>query len=304
MTVFWREYSDRESHWAERNEWGQTGACNPTTRQKDDWVYNHVRKGSVPFNIGLFPNAVCPQCKDKVYFYRHKSGGCAWFDDVPWPWTKHRCMDIQDTKCNSEYIREQEIAVAKAKKLAEREPIWAVFQPARFYHLSDPRDRAFATINNEWKTQTPLDWWRAFIISLGEYSASYFQRSENFKMIQGDQLNDIIKYFDQHGENIFHVNNSQEVNIPLVISRSIRWNNTNIICAYSALVPEVGIWLETEIGMEAVRNVDAILSWHISEPNNKTVFFLNNQTGRINWRDEVSIVGAFNSLLHLRIEKQ
>lgn len=39
------------------------------------------------------PNAHCPVCGAKVYFYKSPLGGRVFFDDVGWPWPKHGCTD-------------------------------------------------------------------------------------------------------------------------------------------------------------------------------------------------------------------
>ena len=39
------------------------------------------------------PNARCPRCSARVYFYRSPDGGTVYFDDLGPPWPKHPCMD-------------------------------------------------------------------------------------------------------------------------------------------------------------------------------------------------------------------
>lgn len=39
------------------------------------------------------PNARCPNCFARVYFYRSPDGGSVYFDDLGPPWPKHPCMD-------------------------------------------------------------------------------------------------------------------------------------------------------------------------------------------------------------------
>lgn len=39
------------------------------------------------------PNAYCPVCGEKVYFYQSIHGGRVFFDDLGWPWPKHKCTD-------------------------------------------------------------------------------------------------------------------------------------------------------------------------------------------------------------------
>lgn len=39
------------------------------------------------------PNAFCPVCGDQVFFYQSRYGGRVFFDNLGWPWPKHRCTD-------------------------------------------------------------------------------------------------------------------------------------------------------------------------------------------------------------------
>jgi hypothetical protein len=39
------------------------------------------------------PNAHCPVCGASVFFYRSPYNGRVFFDDLGWPWPKHRCTD-------------------------------------------------------------------------------------------------------------------------------------------------------------------------------------------------------------------
>lgn len=39
------------------------------------------------------PNALCPVCGESVFYYQNKSGSRVFFDDLGWPWPKHRCTD-------------------------------------------------------------------------------------------------------------------------------------------------------------------------------------------------------------------
>lgn len=39
------------------------------------------------------PNAACPVCGDRVYYYENRFGSRVFFDELGWPWPKHRCTD-------------------------------------------------------------------------------------------------------------------------------------------------------------------------------------------------------------------
>ena len=40
------------------------------------------------------PNATCPICGARVYFWRNQSGSKVWFDALGHPWPKHPCLDV------------------------------------------------------------------------------------------------------------------------------------------------------------------------------------------------------------------
>jgi hypothetical protein len=44
------------------------------------------------------PNARCPACDKRVYFYRSPDNGRVYFDKLGPPWPKHPCMDIPRSK--------------------------------------------------------------------------------------------------------------------------------------------------------------------------------------------------------------
>jgi hypothetical protein len=44
------------------------------------------------------PNACCPVCGDRVFFYQSEYGGRVYFDAVGWPWPKHPCTDKQSAQ--------------------------------------------------------------------------------------------------------------------------------------------------------------------------------------------------------------
>jgi hypothetical protein len=39
------------------------------------------------------PNATCPVCEDRVFFYANKFGSRVFFDELGWPWPKHSCTN-------------------------------------------------------------------------------------------------------------------------------------------------------------------------------------------------------------------
>lgn len=39
------------------------------------------------------PNAHCPLCGERVFFYQSSNGGRVFFEHLGWPWPKHPCTD-------------------------------------------------------------------------------------------------------------------------------------------------------------------------------------------------------------------
>jgi hypothetical protein len=39
------------------------------------------------------PNARCPVCNERVYYYQNAYGSRVFFNDLGWPWPKHECTD-------------------------------------------------------------------------------------------------------------------------------------------------------------------------------------------------------------------
>ncbi len=39
------------------------------------------------------PNASCPVCSAKVFYYQNANGSRVFFDELGWPWPKHPCTD-------------------------------------------------------------------------------------------------------------------------------------------------------------------------------------------------------------------
>ena len=46
-----------------------------------------------PTSSFVSPNAKCPVCGDRVYFYQNKWGSRVYFDELGKPWPKHPCID-------------------------------------------------------------------------------------------------------------------------------------------------------------------------------------------------------------------
>lgn len=97
MTRFWRDGHWRtsqsgithwvEGHWVDRDVWDWNDWERDAWQSGRRWTRNRLDDG--------IPNATCPVCGEEVWFYRNPNGGCAYFDDLGWPWPKHPCMDTR-----------------------------------------------------------------------------------------------------------------------------------------------------------------------------------------------------------------
>lgn len=67
------------------------------------------------------PNAYCPVCGVRVFFYQSPNGGRVFFDDVGWPWPKHPCTD--NPRSQSGHVRSIAETVHKPFRNADGEPL-------------------------------------------------------------------------------------------------------------------------------------------------------------------------------------
>ena len=71
------------------------------------------------------PNAKCPVCGSRVYFYQSPDGGRVFFDDLGPPWPKHPCTDNPSVKVSMS-------AVGGVRDSAWQRSGW---RPARFFTI-------------------------------------------------------------------------------------------------------------------------------------------------------------------------
>lgn len=92
------------------------------------------------------PNAICPRCGQPVWFYRNSYGGCAYFDVLGEPWTKHPCMELgnptpETREATNQAIRDYRRAQKKqagAAQKARRRETPAHVQEGRLEHRQHP----------------------------------------------------------------------------------------------------------------------------------------------------------------------
>ncbi|MCC6925118.1 YXWGXW repeat-containing protein [Novosphingobium sp.] len=108
MTRFWRDGHWRsgrygahwvEGHWVDRDDWGgryHSPPVRPFARPSSP------SPSSSPIAIRIadgrrasitVPNANCPVCGARVFFYQNDFGSRVFFDDLGPPWPKHPCTD-------------------------------------------------------------------------------------------------------------------------------------------------------------------------------------------------------------------
>ncbi|MBJ6125395.1 hypothetical protein [Microvirga splendida] len=81
----------------------------------------------------MTPNATCPVCGVRVYFYANSNGSRVFFDDVGPPWPKHPCTDRVKLSSTFLYqVRMAEITAQYGKKPAARRSLdrdgWRLFK--------------------------------------------------------------------------------------------------------------------------------------------------------------------------------
>jgi hypothetical protein len=91
-------------HSVDRDSFGWTGFPNAhlSTRLPVAQQSSFVSSNSL-----LNPNATCPVCGQKVYFYSNSAGSKVYFDEVGPPWPKHPCTDTGHLVNSSSEYREK-----------------------------------------------------------------------------------------------------------------------------------------------------------------------------------------------------
>lgn len=99
----WRTSASGNTHWVsehvvDRDTW-HSGLAAPVPEALPSWARRPwYWKGDWHKPASLDecfyePNATCPQCGARVYFYQNEFGSKVYFDHLGPPWPKHPCMD-------------------------------------------------------------------------------------------------------------------------------------------------------------------------------------------------------------------
>lgn len=110
MTRFWREGHHRtgalgdthwvEGHWVERFDWEHSA-----NGSVPDQPRTHHRLAFSTYESFTIPNARCPFCPARVFFYQSPYGGKVYFDRLGVPWPKHPCMDTGRQRSPEQLVR-------------------------------------------------------------------------------------------------------------------------------------------------------------------------------------------------------
>lgn len=156
MTRFWRDGHYRTSstgtvswvdgHWVDRTDWDRIGGYRrifdqaPVERQhgaRQQIARTSVRNPSreAPFSFTI-PNAICPVCGAKVFFYANEHGSRVFFDELGPPWPKHPCTISDDMSLgggwtSSSWLTEAEIGSFLSRPFEERLLGWRPIEVLR-----------------------------------------------------------------------------------------------------------------------------------------------------------------------------
>lgn len=330
MSVFYKSGFLRESvlgnlhdvrgHWVSRDEWGNLNRNGISTSSKVDFLIGEFQHGRKNSSVTHPTN--CPECGAPVFFYRNDCGGAVWFDALGWPWPKHPCMDVEDTKCSFDYFNKQEAAERERKRLAwlaeleadsraqkkeqrrNKVQLWQVYGAARFYRV-DYKDYWSAEyyIPKEFQ-QTPRVAFQKrakrvakALKELPEQALkTKYELSRPAKLYGPRKMKMVLEYFEAQEQSPFSFvldDGATHLSIPLRLARSIKYNDGFLIAAVSEIFPWVGLWLQSDLGMGHRRQRHALLEWEKGQEDEKLLSFMSFSQGRLHWRD-VEVVGVFD----------
>lgn len=136
------------------------------------------------------PNASCPVCSARVFFYRSQDGGAVFFDDLGPPWPKHPCTSTSTHRQAEKISQERNKKKKKRKKLK----LWWPYPCSRAESLPHgegaclygPDDKRLyvKTKSTKIPAQTPI-WIRPYPGELGKYQISTFRLIDGVIKEQG-----------------------------------------------------------------------------------------------------------------------
>lgn len=125
----WRRGRDGQLHWVSTHAVTRNGSSRRSRRAPRARKAARTSAPTYPppvlwRRVPSEPNANCPVCGARVWFFRNKRGGCAYFDALGIPWPKHPCMagfrfdDLAAQQAKTAYESAQRKAEARARRVA------------------------------------------------------------------------------------------------------------------------------------------------------------------------------------------
>lgn len=134
----WRRGKNGQRHWVSTHAVTRNGSSawvRPPSRARKAPLFTapSSKRAVLWSQVPSEPNANCPVCGARVYFFRNKRGGCAYFDSIGVPWPKHPCIPV--FRFDEDAVRQAKLAFESAQKAAEA--------PAREFPLAGERRAAW-----------------------------------------------------------------------------------------------------------------------------------------------------------------
>lgn len=127
------------------------------------------------------PNASCPVCSARVFFYRSAEGGTVFFDDLGPPWSKHPCTSNETHRQARKILQERN---KKKKKNRKKKSSWWPYPCGKVESLpngegtclygDDDKRLYVKTKTANIPADTPI-WIRPCPGEVGKYSLSTFR---------------------------------------------------------------------------------------------------------------------------------
>lgn len=167
MTQFWRQGFWRSSvngnaHWVEghlvdRDDWHRDGSSGSSSIYfRDELVTARADQSATARYV--YPNAVCPECGQPVFFYQNEYGSRVYFDELGPPWPKHPCTD--------------QTAIAKARYSLPRDAIVPILRdPSQVSQISSWLSLARLDMSAVFKEKYAANQWDPWLID-GRFKAA------------------------------------------------------------------------------------------------------------------------------------
>ena len=318
MTTFWRKNPVNPGyHSVTRTNWDKSSWANLNLAQRSDWLIEFIHSHDFETVKGmLIPNASCPECGEEVYFFKHYNGGCVWFDEIPHPWPKHPCMDLDGTKCSSEWIAQQDkvekeeqakahhkeyvkekVEALKTKPFAQRffTPITCELcdRDEFEFELSDSTVRRFIDFGAKWKTSdcTLMDNGHHRRAENAKYLDDFLNNGGKWKTSIPSKIyqwgahygaHDNISMYLSTNESIFKVDDNLSLFVipTFVVRTEIKDNKSMMLLLESLVYPQHQVLIRTATSRILENAGLVFLRGNENEPEGLNVSYLCLETGK------------------------